>query len=73
MCFSAATSFTAGTLLSVLGAVSLRHAQTRFEIPFAAIPLLFGMQQISEGVVWVAQGKELSDINFYATQFFSFF
>jgi hypothetical protein len=53
MCFSATASFTAGTLLSAVGVATLRKAETRAERPFAMIPLLFGIQQLIEGVVWL--------------------
>jgi len=53
MCFSAPASFIAGTSLSVLGVAALRQTKTRSERPFAAIPLLFGIQQLVEGVIWL--------------------
>lgn len=51
MCFSAAASFIAGTTLSAIGVATLRNTKTTSELPFAAIPLLFGLQQLTEGVV----------------------
>lgn len=53
MCFSASASFTAGTSLSAIGVATLRNAQTTSERPFAAIPVLFGIQQLTEGVIWL--------------------
>ncbi len=53
MCFSASASFIAGTSLSAIGAATLRKAETKSEIPFAMIPLLFGIQQLTEGVIWL--------------------
>ena len=53
MCFSATASFVAGATLSAAGVATLTQARHRSEIPFAAIPLLFGIQQITEGVLWV--------------------
>lgn len=53
MCFSATASFIAGTTLSGVGVATLRRAQTKSEVPFAAIPLLFGVQQLIEGVIWL--------------------
>ena len=53
MCFSAPASFIAGTALSVIGVAALRKTKTRSEIPFAMIPLLFGIQQLIEGVIWL--------------------
>ena len=53
MCFSASASFIAGTSLSAIGVAALRKTEARTEQPFAMIPLLFGIQQITEGVIWV--------------------
>lgn len=53
MCFSASASFIAGTSLSALGVAALRRTEARSERPFAMIPLLFGIQQLTEGVLWV--------------------
>lgn len=72
MCFSVAASFTAGTFLIGFGVMTLSLARRRKEVPFAAIPLLFGLQQLSEGVVWISFGAGWEPINFWATQFFSF-
>ena len=54
MCFSETASFLAGTGLSVLGVATLRATQRRSEIPFAAIPLMFGLQQMVEGALWLS-------------------
>ena len=53
MCFSATASFVAGTSLSVIGVATLKHVKRKTEIPFAMIPLLFGIQQLTEGVIWL--------------------
>ncbi len=53
MCFSASASFIAGTTLSAVGVGALRNAKTNAELPFAMIPLLFGIQQLTEGVIWL--------------------
>lgn len=54
MCFSASASFGAGIVLSVIGVASVKKAESYSEIFFAAIPLLFAIQQISEGFLWLA-------------------
>ncbi len=54
MCFSATASFIAGSALSAAGIVTLRMTERRAEIPFAMIPLLFGIQQLIEGMVWLS-------------------
>ena len=53
MCFSASASFIAGTSLSAVGVATLRRTEARTEQPFAMIPLLFGIQQLTEGVIWL--------------------
>lgn len=75
MCFSAPASFMAGTALSAVGAVTLKKAETKREIPFAAIPLVFGVQQISEGFVWLsfsAGDMILNSIFAHAFLFFAY-
>lgn len=59
MCFSAAASFTAGTSLAAIGAASVKTAPRLRDMPFAAIPLLFGVQQFAEGFVWLSLGHAL--------------
>ena len=52
MCFSANASFAAGALLLGISAFTIRAARTPAEQPLAAIPLLFGLQQLCEGAIW---------------------
>ena len=53
MCFSATGSFAAAGVLAGIGTTSLsRNRSTRLQM-FAAIPLLFAVQQAAEGVVWL--------------------
>ncbi len=54
MCFSATASFGSGVLLSTIGFASLKRAQTPTQYPFASIPLIFGVQQLAEGFVWLS-------------------
>jgi hypothetical protein len=56
MCFSPTASFTAGAALTVIGCVTIGKTKRLSEIPFAAIPLLFGVQQLTEGVIWLNVG-----------------
>lgn len=54
MCFSANASFAAAGALSVVGLLSMRTAQHNKKlIPLAATPLIFGVQQACEGLVWI--------------------
>lgn len=54
MCFSASASFVAGATLMVVGAISIKKAKEPRFLPFACIPFIFGVQQISEGFVWLS-------------------
>jgi hypothetical protein len=54
MCFSAEASFAGGIALTALGTVTIKKVQQPVRTAFAAVPILFGVQQISEGVVWLA-------------------
>jgi len=40
--------------LSILGVATLKKTERKAEIPFAMIPLLFGIQQIIEGMLWLS-------------------
>lgn len=73
MCFSATASFVAGTGLSVLGVATLRATQRRAEIPFAAIPLMFGLQQMVEGALWLSFKFDAPQLNLAMTYLFSMF
>ncbi len=73
MCFSATASFSAGTVLIVLGVATLRATRRKDEIAFAAIPLLFGIQQIVEGVLWLSFSFHAPQINVAMTYLFSIF
>jgi hypothetical protein len=73
MCFSATASFIAGTALSVLGVATLRATRRKVEIPFAAIPLVFGIQQIVEGVLWLSFRFDAPQLNVAMTYLFSIF
>lgn len=53
MCFSAGVSFGAGALLVGAGVVAIKKIESPKKLAFASIPFLFGLQQISEGVLWL--------------------
>ncbi len=73
MCFSATASFTAGTVLLGIGALTLKSASRPRELPFAAIPLLFAIQQLSEGVIWLTFRYEAPFLSAVMTHVYSFF
>ena len=54
MCFSATASFSASVALSGLGVASLMSVNKPSQYGFASIPLLFGVQQFTEGVLWLS-------------------
>jgi hypothetical protein len=54
MCFSATASFGASTFLAAIGAVTIVKAKTPAQRLFAVIPLIFSVQQLSEGILWLS-------------------
>jgi hypothetical protein len=78
MCFSADVSFGAAALLTGTGAYALRLAR-QLQAPYRAwaiIPILFGVQQAFEGLVWQAlAAQKTSAVIIYALgfHFFSYF
>ena len=54
MCFSAEASFAAAAVLLPAGGVAMQRAARRNlnYLPIATLPLLFGLQQFSEGTVF---------------------
>ena len=74
MCFSATASFGAGLVLSTIGGVSIKKASSRSQIFFAAIPLLFAIQQTLEGFLWLAlPNPALINLQHFTTYGFLFF
>ncbi len=73
MCFSASASFTAGVVLLGIGTLTIRSARRKCELPFAAIPLLFAIQQLSEGVIWLTFQFEMPLLNSVMTHVYEFF
>ncbi len=73
MCFSATASFSAGAILLGIGTLTLRSASRPRELPFAAIPLLFAIQQLTEGVIWLTFRYEAPHLNAVMTHVYSFF
>ena len=73
MCFSATASFTAGAALLGIGVLALARAPRAVERPYAAIPLLFGLQQVVEGLVWLSFGWGSAIATDWLAQLYSFF
>jgi hypothetical protein len=73
MCFSATASFVAGVSLSTVGVATMRKTDRRSEIPFASIPLLFGVQQLIEGMLWLSFQYDLPMLKVTTTYLFTLF
>lgn len=54
MCFSAEVSFGASAVITTVGALAIKKSTKKEQLLFAMIPLLFGVQQFFEGVLWLA-------------------
>ncbi|MHC1702863.1 MAG: DUF6629 family protein [Tenuifilaceae bacterium] len=54
MCFSAEASFVGGVIIASVGIATIRKVHKPSQILFASIPLFFGIQQITEGFVWIS-------------------
>jgi len=53
MCFSATASLTSAVVLAGVGFMTLHKAVNPSQRPFAAIPLIFAVQQLCEGMTWL--------------------
>ncbi len=53
MCFSPEASFAGGLLISGIGIATVRKIHRPSQLVFASIPLFFGIQQITEGLLWL--------------------
>lgn len=74
MCFSANASFTAGVVLTVIGVASIKKTIHPSQLLFASIPLVFGIQQIAEGVLWLTlPDPDYLSLQKIATYVFLFF
>ena len=73
MCFSASASFAAAAALAVVGTVTLAKSGGGRSSPYAAIPLLFGVQQLVEGVIWLGFNGTLGQLNPPTTFVYSLF
>ncbi len=53
MCFSATASFAGGVIISAIGVAVITKVHKPSQLLFASIPLFFGLQQFTEGVLWL--------------------
>ena len=73
MCFSATASFIVGGSLTVLGVATLGKASRSSDVPFASIPLLFGIQQSIEGLLWISIEQDMPQLKTAMTYLFTLF
>ncbi len=60
MCFSPQADFAAGAIVAGVGIETLRLVRSRRELIVGALPLLFGIHQLVEGVVWLGLRGQVS-------------
>lgn len=74
MCFSATASLTSGVALVGTGVVTMKKAKDTNFKPLSIVPLLFGVQQITEGFVWLGLKNEAfaPAVNVFAYAFLMF-
>jgi hypothetical protein len=70
MCFAASVSFLMGSVLGVVGVASatMAYRSNKKWIAFALIPLMSGIQQIIEGIVWI----QLNNGNLLGAHFYPY-
>jgi hypothetical protein len=60
MCFSAQADAVVGLALLPVGIAALREVRHVRELPFAVLPLLFGLHQLVEAVAWAGTDGDVS-------------
>lgn len=74
MCFSAHASMVSALLLTGIGILSLKKAYPRKPLyPFGLLPILFGIQQAFEWLVWTGFSNNKSEYIYYGSLGFLFF
>lgn len=77
MCFCSVASFVVGGLLLFLGIVTLFvviFKKSIYLLPLALVPIMFGIQQVSEGFVWknIQNENAIKVFTFFAYAFYPF-
>lgn len=54
MCISAPVSFVASAVLLTAGVMAMGRVENRRQWLFASLPLMFSVQQFSEGIIWLS-------------------
>ncbi len=71
MCFSAEASFAGSIIISAIGVAVVTKVHKPSQLLFACIPLFFGLQQFTEGVLWLTiPNPEHLGIQKFATYLF---
>ena len=71
MCFSATASFAGGVIISAIGVAVVTKVHKPSQLLFASIPLFFGLQQFTEGILWLTiPNPEYASIQKIATHIF---
>ena len=74
MCFSAGASFGASAVLSIIGTAAIMKAKTIPQGLFAGIPIIFSIQQLAEGMLWLSlNDPDLASWQPFFTHTFLFF
>lgn len=56
MCFSATADLAAGSVITALGVVCVARVRRGRDVPMAALPLVLGVHQLVEAIVWHGGG-----------------
>ncbi len=59
MCFSASASFVSATVIGSLGVLAHKRVRHKSEKALASIPVLFAIQQVFEGFIWLSFNHQL--------------
>lgn len=54
MCFSAEASFAGGVIITAIGVAVVNKIHKPQQLLFACIPIFFGIQQFTEGLLWIS-------------------
>jgi len=55
VCWSWTADLAAGGVITAVGVVAVAHVRRAGDLPLAALPLLLGVHQLTEAVVWLGQ------------------
>lgn len=72
MCFSSQASFIAAGTLSIISLLSIKQVRNKKILPLALTPLFFGIQQASEGFVWMTLNNNDSSSMLHLTSMYTF-